>query len=52
MFLLVLSAAGIVSLPWVHYEACVDFGLAPWRHWVHSTSLSWLYLARDCVPPP
>ena len=46
-FLLALSAAGQARLPWVHYEACLDFGRAPWRCSAHETSLSWLYLARD-----
>ena len=31
LFLLALSAAGQASLPWVHYEACLDLGRAPWR---------------------
>ena len=35
VFLLALSAAGQASLPWVHYEACLDLGLAPWRRSAH-----------------
>ena len=34
-FLLVLSAAGQASLPWVHYEECLDLGRAPWRRSAH-----------------
>ena len=34
-FLLALSASGQASLPWVHYEACLDLGRAPWRYSVH-----------------
>ena len=31
VLLLALSAAGQASLPWVHYEACLDLNRAPWR---------------------
>ena len=43
--------AGQARRKWVHCDACLDPGRAPWRLSEHPTSLSWLLFSRGRVPP-
>ena len=46
-----LTVAGQARGPWVHYDACLDPGRAPWRCSEHSKSLTWLFSSGVFAPP-